>query len=199
MFHSEAAPSTTCVGVSRLNALLVAVALGVLVIGNSGDARAQESSAESSPAPSVSAKVDPTAAQAERESAFAKLLSGATLDGNFTMTGSGQDATKLMHDKYTLAEVKKLDGNQWLIPTRIQYGDKDFTVPLTLPVEWAGDTPVIIVDNVGLPGLGSVSARVMFFADHYAGFWQHGTRSGHLFGVIRHENEKPAPANGASH
>ena len=136
---------------------------------------------------------DSAAKQAEREAAFAKMLSGATLDGNFTMTDGTHDATKLTHDKYTLGEVKKVDGNQWLIPARIQYGDKDFTLPLTLPVEWAGDTPVIIVENVGLPGLGGMSARVMFFADHYAGFWQHGTRTGHLFGVIRHEAAKVEP------
>ena len=133
-----------------------------------------------------------------------KMLSGATLDGNFTMSDAGaaeskQDASKLTHDKYTLGEVKKLDGKQWLIPARIQYGDHDFTVPLTLPIEWAGDTPVIIVENVGLPGLGGVSARVMFFADHYAGFWQHGTRSGNLFGVIRHEDVKSTPAASGDH
>jgi hypothetical protein len=137
--------------------------------------------------------VDSATKQAEREAAFAKMLSGATLDGNFTMTDGSHDAAKLTHDKYTLGEVKKVVGNQWVIPARIQYGDKDFTLPLTLPVEWAGDTPVIIVENVGLPGLGGMSARVMFFADHYAGFWQHGTRTGHLFGVIRHEAVKVEP------
>lgn len=147
---------------------------------------------------------DSSTSQAEREAALVKMLSGATLDGNFTMTdssatGSDQNAPKLTHDKYTLGEVKKLDGKQWLIPARIQYGDRDFTVPLTLPIEWAGDTPVIIVENVGLPGLGGVSARVMFFADHYAGFWQHGTRSGNLFGVIRHEDAKSTPAANGDH
>jgi hypothetical protein len=191
MVRSKSARSVIRVGSGKSHLLLVALALGALVFGGSVDTQAQETVAQPSPAPS--------ATQAERDSAFAKLLTNATLDGNFTMTGSGQDATKLMHDKYTLAEVKKLDGNQWLIPTRIQYGDKDFTVPLTLPVEWAGDTPVIIVDNVGLPGLGSLSARVMFFADHYAGFWQHGTHTGHLFGVIRHDADKSAPTDGASH
>jgi hypothetical protein len=204
MFRTEAARTATRVNAGKsYSQLLLAVVLGVLVFVGPRETRAEESSAQSSPAPSATptqpAKIDPKAAQAERESAFAKLLSNATLDGNFTMTGSGQDSTKLMHDKYTLAEVKKLDGNQWLIRTRIQYGDKDFTVPLTLPVEWAGDTPVIIVDNVGLPGLGSVSARVMFFADHYAGFWQHGTRTGHLFGVIRHDADKSATADAESH
>jgi hypothetical protein len=147
---------------------------------------------------------DSSAKQDDREAALAKMLSGATLDGNFTMTDAGtadsnQNTPELTHDKYTLGEVKKLVSNQWLIHARIQYGDRDFTVPLTLPIEWAGDTPVIVVDNVGLPGLGVVSARVMFFADHYAGFWQHGTRTGHLFGVIRHEAVKSVPAKSSDH
>jgi hypothetical protein len=145
-----------------------------------------------------------SAKQTEREAALAKMLSGATLDGNFTMTESGaadsnQNAPKLTHDKYTLGEVKKLDGNQWLIPARIQYGDKDFTLPLTLPIEWAGDTPVIVVENIGLPGMGGISARVMFYGDHYAGFWKHGDHAGHLFGVIRHATAEVAPAGDADH
>jgi hypothetical protein len=127
---------------------------------------------------------DAAVAQAKRETALAEMLSGATLDGSFTVTGSGRDAAKLSREKYTLGEVKKLDGKLWFIPARIQYGGKDAQLPITLPIEWAGDTPVAVVDNVGLPGFGTVSARVMFFADHYAGYWQHGDAGGHLFGVI---------------
>jgi hypothetical protein len=126
---------------------------------------------------------------AKREAALAAMLSGATLEGSFTVTGPGHDLTKLSREKYTLGEVKKLDGKLWLIPARIQYGDKDLQLPITLPIEWAGDTPVVVVDNLGLPGLGTVSARVMFFADHYAGYWQHGDAGGHLFGVI-HRSKK---------
>jgi hypothetical protein len=121
---------------------------------------------------------------ATREAELAAMLSGATLEGSFTVTGPGRDATKLSREKYTLGEVKKLDGKLWLIPARIEYGDKDLQLPITLPIEWALDTPVVVVDNLGLPGLGSVSARVMFFADHYAGYWKHGDAGGHLFGVI---------------
>lgn len=135
---------------------------------------------------------EPAPTQAEREAALAKMLSGATLEGSFTASGrEGDDANKLTSDKYTLGEVKKLDGNHWVFPTRIQYSDKDFTLPLTLPIEWAGDTPVVVVDNVGLPGLGTFSARVLFFHDHYAGYWQHGEVGGNLFGRI-HRAEKPA-------
>jgi hypothetical protein len=57
-------------------------------------------------------------------------------------------------------------------------------IPLPLPIEWAGNTPVIVVDDVTIPGMGTFSARVMFFADHYAGYWKHGDHGGHLFGVV---------------
>jgi hypothetical protein len=129
--------------------------------------------------------------QAQREAALAKMLSGATLEGSFTMTG--RDATQLTSDKYTLGEVKKVDPNKnlWVFPTRIQYDEKDFTIPLTLPIEWALDTPVVVVDNVGMPGFGTFSARVLFFHDHYAGYWQHGEKGGNIFGVI-HRAEPPA-------
>jgi hypothetical protein len=147
--------------------------------------------------PAASATPAPT--QPAREAALAEMLSGATLEGSFTVSslaskdgGSGQNGTRLAREKYTLGEVKKLDGNLWLLPTRIQYGDKDLQIPITLPIEWAGDTPVVVVDNLGLPGLGTVSARVMFFADHYAGYWQHGDASGNLFGVIHRAPPKAA-------
>lgn len=125
----------------------------------------------------------PAKSAAELERDLASMLSGATLEGSFTVTGRA-DSDKLSREKYTLGEVKKLEGNLWLIPARIEYGDHDVTIPLTLPIEWAGDTPVVVVDEVGLPGFGTVSARVMFFADHYAGYWAHGEAGGHLFGTI---------------
>ena len=135
-------------------------------------------------APAVAAP--PT--QAERDAALSAMLSGATLEGSFTVSSDANP--KLTNDKYTLGEVKKLDGNNWLFQTRIQYSDKDFTLPLTLPIEWAGDTPVVVVDNVGMPGLGTFSARVLFFNDHYAGYWQHGEVGGNLFGKIHRAKAK---------
>jgi hypothetical protein len=133
-----------------------------------------------------------TARQAELESAFEKMLSGATLEGSFTSTGRGSDPTRLRSEKYTIGEVKKLAPGVWVISARIEYGEHDVTLPVTVPIRWAGDTPVIVVDNQSLPGFGTVSARVMFFADHYAGYWKHGDHGGHLFGLIRREGEAAA-------
>ena len=113
---------------------------------------------------------------------FANSLSGATLVGNFTITGEEQ--TNLTIERYELKSVRHVQGDLWLFQARIVYGEHDVTLPLTLPVRWAGDTPVICVDNIGFPGLGTYTARVMFYSDHYAGFWSGKDHGGHLFGLI---------------
>jgi hypothetical protein len=129
-----------------------------------------------------------SAPQPQQIQRFAKLekgLTGIALVGHSTTTGG--DETKLEPERYELKSVKHVGEDQWLFTARIRYGDHDVTLPLTLPIHWAGDTPVITVDNMGIPGLGTYTARVMIYADHYAGFWSGGDHGGHLFGVI----EKP--------
>lgn len=171
-----------------LKAQLAAVAalLALLPIADLSSALADEK-----PAAAVGGTKADAKQQAEREQALAKMLSGATLEGSFTQTSPGGDPKKLDREKYTLGEVKKVAGDVWLFPARIEYGGKDITLPIMLPVQWAGDTPVVVVDTVELPGLGSVSARVLFFANHYAGYWKHGEYSGNLFGLIHSAPAKP--------
>jgi hypothetical protein len=127
--------------------------------------------------------------QAELEAKLSKMLSGATLEGSFTHSGPGADGAKLAREKYTLGEVKKIAGDVWQFPTRIQYGGHDVTLPIMLPIRWAGDTPLVVVDEVTLPGLGTFSARVLFFDGHYAGYWKHGDHTGNLFGEIHAAGE----------
>jgi len=128
-------------------------------------------------------------ATAERYAAFEKSLSGVRLVGHFTMTGLEQGALK--KEEYEIRGVKKMpNGNMWLFQTRIRYGTHDLTIPLPLQVEWAGDTPVITLDNLTIPGLGTYGARVVIHDKRYAGTWSHGDVGGHLFGAI----EKLDPA-----
>lgn len=140
-------------------------------------AQPQPSSEPATPAP-------PT--KAELFAALEKTLTGATLVGNFTVTGGDND--KLTEERYELQGVQHVEGDLWQFQARIRYGEHDVALPLTLPVRWAGDTPVICVDKMGFPGLGTYTARVMIYADHYAGFWSGGNHGGHLFGVIERSN-----------
>ncbi len=145
--------------------------------------------AEKSPAATLPAM--PKKSQAELDADFAKMLSGATLEGSFNTTGAGRDMTRLSADKYSLGEVKKQFGNIWIIQAKL----RDTMIPLPLPILWAGDTPVIVVDNFTIPGMGTFSARVMFFEDHYSGYWKHGDRGGNMFGVV-HRVEPTEGARG---
>jgi hypothetical protein len=170
---------------------LLAVCVGVVCFSTA--VSAEQKSAEPANSPDRQAKLD---------AALSKMLSGATLEGSFTNTGAGKDPSKLAHDKYTLGEVKKISGDTWQFQARIQYSGKDITLPIILPVRWAGDTPVVTVDDLPMPGFGTVSARVMFFDGHYAGYWKHGDHGGNMFGVIHpaekeQSKDKAAPASGS--
>lgn len=123
------------------------------------------------------------------EQKFAEAMSGASLVGSFTLWKSPGPPKS---ERYDLGEVRKVGDGMWLIPTRVRYGKQDVTLPITLPVEWAGDTAVIVVDEVGFPGLGTYSARVMIHDGYYAGYWKGGKRGGHLFGELR---RGPAPGD----
>lgn len=135
-------------------------------------------------------KADETKASlTETEAAFAKALSNSVLVGHFTASKLGEPAPesgvpKLSRERYELGEIRKVADGQWLLPTRIRYGTHDVTLPITLPITWAGDTAVIVVDNIGFPGLGTYSARVLIHDGRYSGYWHGAGYGGYLFGDV---------------
>jgi hypothetical protein len=173
---------------ATIRLVLLFLALGLLAASYAAlSASAQENRAAEPP------EVQPPMADAQRVAELEKTLANAALVGHFTVTGEGEaapDESKLTKERYELGEVKHLGSNQWLIQSRIKYGDHDVTVPLTLPIRWAGDTPMICLDELPIPGLGTFTARVMIYRDHYAGFWSGKDHGGHLFGVIERPNEE---------
>ena len=127
--------------------------------------------------------------QAQREQKLEQQMSGATLVGHFSVDGK-QNGKPPREERYEIASMKKLQGDQWLITARIKYGDNDVNVPMPLNVFWAGDTPVISLTNMTIPGLGTFTSRVMFFEGRYAGSWQHGKVGGNLWGKIEYAEQK---------
>ena len=119
-----------------------------------------------------------------------QTLSGSIMVGHFTVTGD-KPGVSPKEERYTLKRVKKLEGDNWLFEARIQYGEHDRTLPLTLPVLWAGDTPVITLTKLPVPGFGTFTARVLIYDDQYAGTWSGGDHGGQLFGrIVRGEDAK---------
>jgi hypothetical protein len=132
---------------------------------------------------------DEKADRAKLEKQFAEKLSGSKLVGYWTLWGK---EAKPEPDSYALEKVTKLDGDNWRIEARIQFLKVDVKVPVTVQVKWAGDTPVLSVDKVGIPGVGTYSARVVFHGDHYAATWDGGDHGGHMYGKIVKDAKEPA-------
>ena len=115
-----------------------------------------------------------------REEAFRQSMSGVVLEGFFTVG----DGAELRKERYEIAKVSKLGGDIWVFQARIQYGSRDVTVPVPVRMEWAGDTPVLSLTEVAIPGLGTFTARVLFYDEQYVGVWSHGEVGGLHFGQI---------------
>ena len=131
---------------------------------------------------------EPQSEQTARFVALEKSLSGAALVG--FSTDSNKPPRELRDDRYELVLVKHLQGDDWLVQSRFSYGGKDLVLPLTLPIRWAGDTPVISLDKFAVPGLGTFDARVMIYQGHYAGYWAGAGHAGHLFGAVKRLDAK---------
>jgi len=145
------------------------------------DSTAQQPSSAGS---EKAAPVKPKPTQEELEAKFKATLTQATMTGRWCGVKEGR-LTPEKEDKYTIVSVTKLGGEAWIIHSRIQDGNKDFVAPIPVQVKWAGDTPVITLDNVGMPGGGnSYSARVLIYDKTYAGTWSGGDHVGLLNGVI---------------
>jgi hypothetical protein len=125
--------------------------------------------------------------QGELERNFEESMRNVTLEGHFTVQGSNPD--RLREERYVIEKVTKLAGDLWTIQARIQYGEHDVSIPVPVKVLWAGDTPVISLTDVSLPGLGTFSARVLFYRDQYAGTWSHGETRGNQFGRLVHSGQ----------
>ena len=119
--------------------------------------------------------------QADLEQKFQQMMSGVTLIGH---SASPKDQSTSGEERYVIEKVSKLGGETWLFHVRIQYGSHDLPVPLPVTIKWAGDTPVITMTNLTIPGLGTYTARVLLYQDQYAGTWSSKDHGGQVFGKI---------------
>ncbi len=131
---------------------------------------------------------DPKPAKADRatlEKEFAEKLSGATLVGTFTT--DGKEGSK--PDRYKIVSAEKVSDNGWVITATMKAGGNEVDIPISIPVYWADDTPILSLTDLTIPGVGTFTSRVMFYGNRYAGTWQHGDHGGTFAGVI--EKAKP--------
>lgn len=160
---------------------LMCLALCVLTLCFQTAGQAQTATPKTSPMPST-ATIDRSTNSGDVSNELIQKLStaltGSTWSGQFTTTGGDTPRPESYHIK----SAKHEGGNDWVITAQIAYGDRDVSVPVPVQIRWAGRTPVITLDSVTLPPLGTFDARVLLRRGQYAGTWRHGNQGGHLFG-----------------
>jgi hypothetical protein len=122
------------------------------------------------------------------EQKFKDLLTNATLDGTWHPIKEGEIGEE-KKDKYTIISAAKVKGDSWVINAKMKYGGREMIAPIPVEVKWAGDTAVVIVNNLQIPGGGNYTARVLFFEKTYAGTWSGGSNAGLLSGTISNKKE----------
>lgn len=141
----------------------------------------------------IAQEATPSKEQQQKEliEKLSKAISNTKWTGSFTVTGIEANPKT---ESYEIKDAQYQGDDKWLLTARIAYGDRDVTVPIPLEIKWAGRTPVITVDNLTIPPLGTFDARVLMRRGSYAGTWAHGDKGGHLFGKYEKVDSPKPPA-----
>jgi hypothetical protein len=138
------------------------------------------------PAPVTPAPVPVEMTPIENE--FQAAMTNVTLTGFFTVA----DGSETHEDKYTIERVVKIKPDVWNFDARIQYGKRDFKATVAVPVKWAGDTPVLTLNQYLIQG-HIYSARILIYQGRYAGTWGAADHGGLMFGKIVKNDPAAAP------
>jgi hypothetical protein len=88
-----------------------------------------------------------------------------------------------------ISSMERVGDNLWRFNARMQCCCVNGAIPVLVPMWWNGDTPMIMMTDTSLPGVGTFTVRVFFYGDRYAGTWKHDAVGGHMSGRI----EKQTP------
>ena len=134
----------------------------------------------------IGAVVDP-ASLSEAERQFADRMRDVSLVGSFTVAGQDNPAPRA--ERYDISSVEKVGADRWRFNASMQCCGINGAVPVVVPLRWVGDTPVIMMTDSSLPGIGTFTVRLFFYGDRYAGTWQHGEVGGHMSGRIEKQTK----------
>ena len=123
--------------------------------------------------------VDPVSLT-DLERRFTERMRDVTLVGSFTVDGREDGAPR--EDRYRIESVQKVEDDLWRF--RAAVGKGDSAIPIVVPLRWIGDTPMLMMTDASLPGMGTFTVRLFFYGDRYAGTWQHDDAGGLMSGRI---------------
>jgi hypothetical protein len=158
-------------GIGMLVVLLLAVFAGGWLVGRLG----------------IGSAVNPASLN-DVERQFTERMRDVSLIGSFTV--AGRENRPPRSDRYDIASVEKVGDNLWRFKASMQCCGVNGAIPIVVPMRWNGDTPMIMMTDTSLPGLGTFTVRLLFYRDRYAGTWQHGAVGGHMSGRIEKQTPK---------
>lgn len=123
------------------------------------------------------------------EERFKVLFTKATLSGRWARIKDGVLGEERSGDKYAILSVVKRDGDNWTVNAKMKYGEKELILPVPVKMKFAGDTAVLMVEDFGIPGGGTYTARLLIFERTYSGTWKDQRGGGMLYGTINNEAE----------
>jgi hypothetical protein len=135
----------------------------------------------------VGAAVD-TASLTDVERQFTERMRDVRLVGTFTVAGrepreaEGRGGPR--EDGYDIASVEKVGDILWRFNAGMQCCGVKGQIPIVIPMQFVGDTPMIMMTDTEIPGVGTFTVRLFFYGDAYSGTWQHGKVAGHMSGRI---------------
>jgi len=128
-------------------------------------------------------RVVDAASLTDAERQFSERMRNVTMVGTFSVWGREERTPRT--DRYEISSVEKIGEDLWRFNTRMDCcGLNGSSVPIAVPMRWIGDTPVIMMTDTGLPGIGTYTVRVFFYGDHYSGTWQNPKVGGFMSGRI---------------
>lgn len=116
---------------------------------------------------------------------FTAMLQAATLEGTWApISGNRVGAEKA--DRYEVARAEQQAGDRWIIVWKVTRQGQPIEYPIPSVVKFAGDSAVLILDEVPIGDGKAWSARVLFHRDTYAGRWWGGDgKGGTVSGIVR--------------
>ena len=117
----------------------------------------------------------------DAERAFSERMRDVVLVGTFTVTGRDRPPRT---ERYEIAGVEKVGDDLWRFKAKMDCCGVNGEIPIVVPLRFVGDTPMIMMTDTSLPGIGTYTVRLFFYRDRYSGTWQGDKAGGHMSGRI---------------
>ena len=126
---------------------------------------------------------------ADPEERFKTLFTKAYLSGRWAPLKDGALGEERSGDKYQIVSVTKGSGDNWTVNAKMKYRDQEIVMPIPVQMKFAGDTAILVVENLAIPNGGTYTARLLIYERTYSGTWKGQRGGGMLYGVITNDAE----------